>query len=133
MNPYAPPTAPIGQDTFAQSISAERAEELRRQIKKYNSLSFALGLPGILLQIVGRTMADGLGTLLVLVGAALFVAGLWFYTKMRGQHPALCLLGLVSCLGMLILYFLPKKCLNCTTAASYSAKQCGACGAPLGS
>lgn len=133
MNPYAPPTAPIGQASFAQSISAERADELRRAIKKYNTMSFALGLPGVVLQAVGRTMADGLGTVLVLAGAGLFVAGLWFYAKMRGQHPALCLLGLVSCLGMLILYFLPKKCLNCRTGASYSAKQCQSCGAPLGS
>jgi hypothetical protein len=133
MNPYAPPTAPIGAGTIAPTISPERAEELRRKLKGYNAMSFALGIPGIVLQVVGRNMGDVIGLVLVLTGAALFVGGLWFYAKMRGQHPALCLLGLISCLGMVILYFLPKKCLNCATGASFSAKQCAACGAPLGS
>ncbi len=133
MNPYAPPAAPAGPGLGAQAITAERADELRRQLKSYNTMSFALGLPGLVLQGVGRNMAGPIGTLLTLAGIGLFVGGLWFYAKMRGQHPALCLLGLLSCLGMVVLYFLPKKCLNCAAAASYSLKECRACGAPLGS
>jgi hypothetical protein len=85
------------------------------------------------LQAAGRSIGDVEGLVLVFGGTALFIAGLWFYAKMRGQHPAMCLLGLVSCLGMLILYFLPKKCLNCQTSAGYSATRCQRCTAPLGS
>ena len=131
MNPYAPPAAPIGHPTGA--LPPERAEELRRLLKGYNTKSFALGVPGLILQFIGRNMGDLTGSLLTLVGIALFIGGLYFYAKMRGQHPAMCLLGVLSCVGMLILYFLPKKCLNCASTASYSSKQCQTCSAPLGS
>jgi hypothetical protein len=132
MNPYAPPSAPIGHGPGVHSITPGRAEELRRRLAGYNKMSFALAIPGFVLQGIGRNIGDVTGTLLTLVGAGLFIGGLFFYTKMRGQHPALCLVGLFSCLGMLVLYFLPKRCLNCATSASYGAKQCAACGAPLG-
>jgi hypothetical protein len=51
---------------------------------------------------------------------------------MRGRSPAFGLLGLLSCIGLLILYFLSKKCLHCGTSHSYRVKECTSCGAPLG-
>jgi ribosomal protein L40E len=32
---------------------------------------------------------------------------------------------------LFILYFLPKRCLNCGAKHSFSAKACNQCGAPL--
>lgn len=131
MNPYAPPTAPDGSQA-GLALPPERAEEIRRLLKGYNTKSFAIALPGLALQIVGNNIGGAAGAALTLVGFALFMGGLWFYAKMRGQHPAMCLLGILSCLGMVILYFLPKKCLNCGASASFSSKQCARCTAPLG-
>ena len=50
---------------------------------------------------------------------------------MRGRHAALGLLGLLSCLGLLILYFLPKRCHYCRQSQSYRIRECTNCGAPV--
>lgn len=70
---------------------------------------------GILLQILGRvlgTAGDGaaiLGLLLILVGAGLFIWGCMNYAEGKGHSKWLGLLGLLSCLGLIILLFLPDR------------------------
>jgi len=133
MNPYTPPTAPLAQDPAGGRISPERAAALQAELKSLNMRSFALGIPGMILQWVGNGMIGGVVGLGVFVlGTALLIVGLYFYAKMRGLHAAFSVLGLLSCVGLLILYFLPKKCLACRTSSSYSAKECSRCAAPLG-
>ena len=63
----------------------------------------------------------GLGTLLL-------IWGLTYYARMRGQSAWWGLLGLLSCLGMVLLLLLPKECHNCGQRAKGST--CGNCGAP---
>lgn len=111
---------------------SRRTADIQQELDRLNRKSLALALVGFVLQGVGRGLADGAGVLLIFVGAGFFVAGLASYARMRGQSPAFGLLGLLSCLGFLILYFLPKQCLDCQTSHSYRAKQCKRCGAPLG-
>ncbi len=97
-------------------------------ITEYNRKSLMLGIPGIILQIAcyvaaslianqakahGATPAD---TSLIfaclggqLLGTILLIVGLCFYSKAKGYTPVLGLLGLFSCLGLLILAVLPDK------------------------
>jgi len=64
-------------------------------------------------------------------GMALFTVGMVFYARMKGRHGAMGLFGLLSCIGLLVLHFLPKSCQNCRASASYRVKECSACGAPV--
>jgi hypothetical protein len=125
-------------------ITPEEAQAVRSRIRKLNLLSFAFALPGLFLQFGSQVVQGqpappeealaraGTSVLIKLVGVILLIAGLTFYAKMRGRNGAFGLLGLLSCIGFLILYFLSKRCLHCGTSHSYRTKECGACGAPLG-
>jgi len=68
---------------------------------------------GIVLQIAGRVLAymGGvvaiLGLILILVGAASFIWGCMNYAEGKGHSKWLGLLGLLSCLGLIILICLP--------------------------
>lgn len=85
------------------------------------------GVPGLALQIVcvfainmiaakatgnGPMPPAGLIALFelgVIAGDVLLIVGLCFYAKAKGYSPFLGLLGLLSCLGLLILAILPDK------------------------
>jgi hypothetical protein len=131
MNPYTPPTGSFDPNA-APPLTPERRAEVDSELKRLNRMSFMLALPGFAFQGFSRSMEGGIALLVSLLGTALVISGLVFYAKLRGRHPAWSVLGLASCLGLLVLYFLPKRCLHCTTSHSYSAKQCSRCGAPLG-
>lgn len=76
--------------------------------------NIGIGL-GIILQIVGqllmRTGETGAiaGGVLVLIGAVCFIWGCMNYAAGKGYSKLLGLLGLISCLGLLILVFLPDR------------------------
>lgn len=83
-------------------------------IKRYNSLSLSLGVPGIILQIAGNIVARvneetpiaGLAVLAALVGTALLIAGLSYYAIAKGRSGWWGLCGFLSLLGLLILALL---------------------------
>jgi hypothetical protein len=119
-------------------ISPEKAEAIRKKISQLNLLSFALALPGIAIQVGATAFVRAQGPsptgsilLLRLIGAPLIIIGLGCYARMKGRSWALGLLGLLSCLGLLLLAFWPKLCHNCKTSASYRIRECGSCGAPV--
>ena len=130
-DPYAPPQ---NDSLAAQSpragfgMSEEQAEVISRQLKSLNNRSLAIGGLGLLLQVTGGLFPGLLGGLQRIVGTILLVIGLSFYARMRGHTPWLGLLGLLSCLGMVVLVLLPKRCFNCT--APVKGPQCTNCGAP---
>ncbi|WP_437979578.1 hypothetical protein [Sorangium sp. So ce117] len=131
MNPYAPPTASIEPHAAGvEQISPERRLEIQKKLSRFSTLTFVFGLPGIVLQSVGRATDNAAITLL---GVALFVTALVYYAKMRGRSGAWGIVGLGTCIGLALLYFLPKHCLNCEAKHSYRTKGCDRCGAPLGS
>lgn len=80
-------------------------------IAKYNRISIAIGLPGILMQIGGRVMMMNASTesetllpaLLAFVGTGLLLVGLAFYAKAKGRHPAWCLFAFLSLIGLIVL------------------------------
>jgi hypothetical protein len=82
-------------------------------LKSYNHMSFALGIPGIILQVCGLYGMAGLGnmraSIFIVFGACLFIAGLAYYAMAKGKSPWWCLLGLLSLLGMIILAFIPDE------------------------
>ncbi len=75
-------------------------------IKKYNNISLAFGIPGLIVQTFGVISQI---TIISLVGAVLLIVGLGYYAKSKGRHPAWCLLGLLSILGIIILALLQDK------------------------
>lgn len=128
-NPYAPPQygepAMGGYPYFA---------EVEQRIKRMNTMSFVWGLPGLLLQTAGWVMMDSfgpLGGLLTLVGTTLLIIGLSYYARSRGHSWAFAFLGLLSCLGMIILAVLPRNCIVCGGGSRNG--QCLRCGAPVAS
>ena len=69
---------------------------------------------GILLQLLGRFMTRNEGTALVgsilaIVGFVFFIWGCMNYAAGKGHSKWLGLLGLLSCIGLIILVFLPDR------------------------
>lgn len=116
------------------AISSERAEEIRKKISRLNLASFAFGLPGLVLAVLGGRMLTpgepGVGPLVWLVGIGLFITGMVYYARMKGRSGWLGLFGILSCIGLLILHYFPKNCHNCRGRVSYAGKQCDSCGSP---
>src|SRR6478609_8753508 len=109
-------------------MSATEFERIQRQLQAMNRNSLLLGGPGLALQTIGNVMHSPLGTSMSLLGVGMLIIGLSIYARMRGHSPWFGALGLLSCIGMLILVLLPKKCFNC--GAGTKGATCTACGAP---
>jgi len=132
-DPYAPPKADsLDQARFVQPGAVKMPdaeyEKIRRQLQAMNRTSLALGVPGLGLQTAGNALHGVAGIVVSLLGFGLLVAGLSSYARMRGHSPWFAALGLLSCLGMLILALLPKNCFNCR--AKIKGAVCATCGAP---
>lgn len=99
-------------------------------IAEYSRKSLLLGIPGIVLQmgcyyLLNRLIIfpqnpntvphAGIGIYLelgMLAGNVLFIIGLCYYAKAKGYTAVLGLLGLFSCLGLLVLAVLPDRTKN---------------------
>ena len=73
---------------------------------------------GILIQICGRVLAgqEGdpaampfLGLAVLIVGLCVFIWGCMSYARAKGHHPAWGMFGLMSLIGLLVLYFLKDR------------------------
>jgi hypothetical protein len=96
-------------------------------ITKYNRKSLIFGIPGLALQLgclfatnliaakikgtgdLPSPALTGLFELGIVAGDVLLIVGLCYYAKAKGYSAALGLLGLLSCIGLLILALLPDK------------------------
>ena len=96
-------------------------------ITKYNRRSLAFGIPGILLQMGwlalvlvlglnggshGKALPEWAADLFefcILLGQILWIVGLCYYAMAKGYSAALGILGIFSCIGLLILFLLPDK------------------------
>jgi hypothetical protein len=75
-------------------------------ITKYNNVSLAFGIPGIVLQLVG---AFAPSVLVQLLGTALLIVGLAYYAKAKGRNPAWCLFAFLSIIGLIVLACLKDR------------------------
>ncbi len=75
-------------------------------IKKYNNRSFAFGIPGILIQFYGTLVNS---PVLQIAGSVVLIVAFYFYTKAKNRHPAFCLFGILSIIGLLVLASLKDK------------------------
>ena len=69
-------------------------------IMKYNNISLAAGVPGIVLQVVGQVMQQ---PLVLILGTVLLIVGFAYYAKAKGRNPAWCLMGFLSIIGLIVL------------------------------
>jgi hypothetical protein len=81
----------------------------------YKSKTMTFVIAGIVLQIVGSIIAKAgflgwlVGGPVALIGSVLLIMGCCFYAKAKGYAWWFGLLGLLSCIGLIILYFLPDQ------------------------
>lgn len=84
-------------------------------IAEYKSKTVSFVVSGLLLQIVGSALAKAgfLGWLVggpaALLGSVLLIMGCCFYAKAKGYAWWFGLLGLLSCIGLIVLYVLPDQ------------------------
>lgn len=78
----------------------------REQARRYTRLSLVIGIPGLVIQIAG---AFGNMNFLTIVGGLMFIIGLAFYAKAKGQSGWWGLMGFLWLIGLLILAKLPDK------------------------
>ena len=82
---------------------------------RQNRLSLLYGVPGIGLQIAGALTPEAfprgspLPLLISLAGTALLLVGLGYYAKAKGHSAVWCLMGFLSCIGLLVLALLPDR------------------------
>ena len=106
---------------------ASRSQTNRLMIPEYNKKSLRIGIPGFVLvngcpllirhlapkpDDVNPPLPDWVPFLLLfgmLAGAILLIIGLGYYAKAKGYSAVLGLLGLLSCVGVLILAVLPDR------------------------
>ncbi len=85
--------------------------------KSLNRTSLIWGVPGVIVQTVGWIMANGartvpvalFGSLLFFGGTGLLLVGLFFYARAKGHSGWWSLVGLLSCVGILVLAVLPDR------------------------
>ncbi|HEX6277108.1 MAG TPA: hypothetical protein VFZ53_28905 [Polyangiaceae bacterium] len=128
-NPFQPPA----DDSLAvhaprATVDPETARVIGERIKRLNRNSLLIGSVALLFQTLSQGMAPLPKVLVYLASTAALVYGLSLYAKMRNQSPWFGAFGLLSCLGLVVLLFLPKMCHNCN--AKTNAKTCSQCGAP---
>ncbi len=79
------------------------------ELKRNTNIGVGLG---ILTEIVGKVLSNGMngiGSLLMLAGFVFFIWGCSQYAKGKGYSPWFGLLGLLSIFGLIALVFFPDK------------------------
>ncbi len=78
--------------------------------KRRTNIGVGIGLIG---EILGHSLFDsgnlGLAMLVALFGAAFFIWGCAQYAQAKGHSAWLGVLGLLSLLGLIVLFFLPDR------------------------
>lgn len=139
VNPYQPPVDDsAAAPARAPQVDAATAKAIEDKINRLNRNSLLLGVLGAGLQSA-RFMATPArpgaapevtpaAAVLSLTGFIVLAYAFSLYARMRNRSPWWGALGLLSCLGLLVLLFLQKRCHFCN--APTKGKTCDKCGAP---
>ncbi len=90
----------------------EELDTLNENRRRNNMLGFAFGVPGLAMQIIGGVLSAQdeqlllVGFVLRLLGLAMLMVGIGFVAAYKGRNPAWALLGLIGCIGLLVILFL---------------------------
>jgi len=82
-------------------------------IARYNNLSLALGVPGLIAQGYGgylQSKPDAVGLvppLVLVAGTVLLMFGLAYYAKAKGRAATWWLMGFLGLIGLIVLAVLP--------------------------
>jgi hypothetical protein len=93
-------------------VELQTTKEISMLPEKKTNTNIGVGV-GILLQVIGRILTDNgpggvvLGIILILVGLGAFVWGCMNYAEGKGHSKHLGWLGLLTCIGLIILACLP--------------------------
>ncbi len=85
--------------------------------KALNRTSLIWGIPGVIVQTLGWIIANGaqtaplalVGSLLFFGGTGVLLVGLTYYARAKGHSAWWGLVGFFSCVGILVLAFLPDR------------------------
>jgi hypothetical protein len=128
-NPFQPPSDDsLPARARASSLDPETARQIGERIKRLNRNSLLLGVTALVIQGASGSLPPLTRGLVFLATTALLIYGFSLYAKMRNQNPWWGALGFLSCLGLIGLLLLPKKCHYCS--AKTKGKTCAQCGAP---
>lgn len=112
-------------------------DAIRKRYRLWKIVTFALMTAGFVLLWTGQSWSRSLKIdrnvrALMLVGSFGFaMTGAALYARMKGRSVWFGLLGLLSCIGYLILLFLRKSCHHCGRTAGPFAGECAECRAPV--
>jgi hypothetical protein len=128
-DPLQPPSAEeLVVSAAPLTLDPPRAREIAARIRRLNRASLVLGVLGLSVQVGAQVVGGPSGALLALVGTGVFVAALSLHAQMRNRSGWWGLLGVLSCLGLVILLILPKRCHHCNAVTK--GQTCALCGAP---
>ncbi len=110
-------------------------------IKKYNDVSLATGIPGLVIQVIGYIANQ---PIIIIIGTILLLFGFAYYAKAKGRHPAWCLMAFLSLIGLIVLGLLKDyakettgeiagiQCTKCKLYSPQNTSFCPHCGTKLG-
>ena len=97
-------------------------------------LSILLSIAGVLLPWLGGLLTRGrpipIGALQWL-GMGITIVGLGLLARLKGRSLFWGLLGSISCIGLLIVVMIEKRCFSCSNPVDRKRSSCPSCGAPV--
>ncbi len=142
--PCASCSAPVpGGLEACPHCGADAGESLReRAVRRFRRAKLGLTLllvAGFLLNMLGDDLVDWLGGAkkgpaaigMRLSGTMVLVLGGVFYARLKGRSGWWGLIGLLNCIGYIVLLWMDKICLRCGTRSKDKVEECPACRAPI--
>jgi len=91
-------------------------------IAKYNNLSLATGVPGLVLEVAGSVNHS---PELTMAGVGLLLVGFAYYAKAKGRHTAWCLMAFLSIIGLIVLASLKDLSVDTSDVRGRNKCPCG--------
>jgi len=130
-----------------ERVSDAESERIRAEIDACARRGWQFGVPGFVLQVFGQCVAaapfllrsDRAGwslgmsasALLGAISLGLLITGFGYYARMKNRSFAHGFWVFLSCLGVLIVVLLGKRCRRCASMGGRFSHQCKSCLAPL--
>lgn len=132
LDPSMRTTGVVAGPAGAGAASGLSDEDIRKRLRKYNLLSFAFAIPGIIFTVMYSMAApEARNGAFFALSLVLLGIGFAFYAQMKGRSKIWALFGFLSYFGLIVLALISKSCHRCHTMASFRVNRCPQCGAPM--